>query len=135
MTRFLLLYLVLAAAAAMAAATAVAEANPAAATLSAQAVRRDPFARPHAVRAAAQAAAAAAAAPAPLPEPSLQLRAIMFNSQRSLVNINGRILASGESLDESMGNYRIAAIHERSVVLRRDGAQRVLSLEPEGTPK
>jgi len=135
MMRFLMLYLVIAAAAAMAAATAVAEPDPVAGTPAVQAMRRDPFARPHAVRAAAQAAAAAAAAPAPAPEPALQLRAIMFNSRRSLVNINGRILASGESLDESMGNYRVAAIHERSVVLRRDGAQRVLSLEPEGTQK
>ncbi|MCD2519144.1 hypothetical protein LQ564_22845 [Massilia sp. G4R7] len=132
MTRFLLLYLVLAAAAAMAAAAAVAGADPVPVAANAEPIRRDPFARPHAVRAAAQAAAAAAAAPAPAPEPVLQLRAIMFNAQRSLVNINGRILAGGDVLDEAMGNYRIAAIHERSVVLRRDGVQRILSLEPEG---
>jgi len=135
MTRFLMLYLVLAAAAAMAAVAAVAGTDVATAAAPTEQPRRDPFARPHAVRAAAQAAAAASAAPAPAPEPVLQLRAIMFNSQRSLVNINGRILAGGDLLDESLGNYRIAAIHERSVVLRRDGVQRILSLEPESKPQ
>lgn len=87
---------------------------------------RDPFARPFAARVLLDAAPAAAE-----PEPALQLRAIIFNLRRPLVNINGQILTVGESI----GDYRVARIEERSVVLSKGSMQRVLALEPESIQK
>lgn len=90
-------------------------------------VRRDPFARP----------AGAAAAPAPPendgagmpPPPPAQprLRAVMYEPGKSLVNINGRILAVGDRFDD----YRIVAITAASATLTRRGVRRVIALDEE----
>lgn len=85
------------------------------AALAGPATQRDPFARP---------APPAAASPAPdVPKP--QLRAIMFEPGHSLADINGQILAVGDWL----GDYRVATIGERSVILSRRGADTVLALD------
>jgi hypothetical protein len=91
-------------------------------------VRRDPFARPAAAvltPAADSAAASATAAPAAPP----RLRAVLFEPGKSLVNIDGRILAVGDSFDD----YRIAAIGERSATLIRRGIRSVIVLDEESS--
>jgi hypothetical protein len=86
-------------------------------------VRRDPFARP--VVPVATPAADAEAAPAPPAPP--RLRAVLFEPGKSLVNINGRILAVGDSFDD----YRIIAIGEGSATLIRRGIRSVIVLDEE----
>jgi hypothetical protein len=94
------------------------------ASASAQApIQRDPFARPAAAVAAAAAASASsdpAVAPAPPAPP--RLRAVMYEPGKSLVNIDGRILAVGDSFDD----YRVTAIGERSATLTRRAVRSVI---------
>lgn len=87
-------------------------------------VRRDPFARPAAAVTSATAEAVVAAPPAPP-----RLRAIMYEPGKSLVNINGRILAVGDSFDD----YRIAAIDARGATLTRRGVRSVIVLDEESS--
>jgi hypothetical protein len=91
-------------------------------------IQRDPFARPAAAIAAAASASSdpvvAAAPPAPP-----RLRAIMYEPGKSLVNIDGRILAVGDSFDD----YRVTAIGERSATLTRRAVRSVLVLDPESS--
>ena len=86
-------------------------------------VRRDPFARPG----GAVLAPAADSMPAPVAPP--RLRAVMFEPDKSLVNIDGRILAVGDSFDD----YRVAAIGERSATLLRRGIRSVIVLDEESS--
>lgn len=90
---------------------------------------RDPFARPAAAPtrpAAALPETAGDAAPALAPSPwQPQLRAIMFDQGRSLVNISGAVLAAGESVH----GYRVVRIEERSVVVSHGGATLTLTLD------
>ena len=93
---------------------------------------RDPFARPRAAPPLEAAAKAGAeGAPEAPAEPALQLRAVMYETGHSLANINGRILAIGESI----GDYRLTRIQERSVTLSKGGVQRTLVLDQESTTK
>ena len=85
--------------------------------------RRDPFARPAAALAAPPAAEAGEAAPAP------RLRAVMFEPGKSLANIDGRIVAVGDSF----GSYRVAAIGERSATLIRRGVRSVIVIDEESS--
>jgi hypothetical protein len=91
-------------------------------------VRRDPFARPAAAVAAAIAAESdPIAVPAPPAPP--RLRAVMYEPGKSLVNIDGRILAVGDSFDD----YRITAIGARSATLTRRAVRSVLVLDQESS--
>lgn len=80
--------------------------------------RRDPFARPAPPPAKVEAPA----------EPAPQLRAIVFAPGHSLADIDGHILAEGESI----GAYLLVRIDERSVTLARGGTRSVLALDREG---
>lgn len=86
-------------------------------------VLRDPFARP-----ATAAALAAAQAPVEAPLPP-RLRAVMYEPGKSLVNINGRILAVGDSVDD----YRVTAIGANSATLTRRGVRTVIVLDEESS--
>lgn len=86
---------------------------------------RDPFVQP-APRSApppppTAEAAAVAAASAWKPE----LRAIMYDQARSLVNVSGSVLAIGESVR----GYRLVKVNERSVVMDKGGAAIKLTLD------
>ena len=70
---------------------------------------------------AAEVAKAIDAAPPWKPE----LRAIVYDQARSLVNISGAVLALGESVH----GYRLARIDERSVTLVKGGASIKLTLD------
>lgn len=87
-------------------------------------VQRDPFARP--IFAVASKAAASEAMVPPVPP---QLRAIMYEPGKSLVNIDGRILAVGDTF----ADYSLTAIGERSATLTRRGARLVLVLDQESS--
>ena len=96
-------------------------------------VRRDPFARPAGALAAPAAGALGELGPAladpPAPPAPPRLRAIMYEPGKSLVNINGRILALGDSYD----GYRIDAIDARSATLTRRGQRSVIVLDEESS--
>jgi len=97
-------------------------------------IQRDPFARRAAAVAAAASALASASASsdpavAPAPPAPPRLRAVMYEPGKSLVNIDGRILAVGDSF----GDYRVTAIGERSATLTRRGARSVLVLDKESS--
>jgi len=87
-------------------------------------VRRDPFARPAVALTVTAAPEADVAPPAPP-----RLRAIMYEPGKSLVNINGRILAVGDSFDD----YRIVAIDARGATLTRRGMRSVIVLDEESS--
>jgi hypothetical protein len=91
-------------------------------------IRRDPFARPASALMPSPAQAEEAAAPAAPPAPP-RLRAIMYEPGKSLVNINGRILAVGERYDD----YRIDAIGPRNATLTRRGVRSVIVLDEESS--
>jgi len=91
-------------------------------------IRRDPFARPASALLPSPAQAEEEAAPAAPPAPP-RLRAIMYEPGKSLVNINGRILATGERYDD----YRIDAIGPRSATLTRRGVRSVIVLDEESS--
>ena len=55
----------------------------------------------------------------------LELRGTMLAGPNSLVNIGGWILGIGQEVE----GYRIVAIHEREVVVEKNGEQRTLSLD------
>lgn len=95
-------------------------------------VQRDPFARPAAALLAATAAAASNASdadPAPPDAAPPRLRAIMFEPGKSLVNIDGRILALGERYED----YLVSAITARSATLTRRGVRSVIVLDQESS--
>jgi hypothetical protein len=91
-------------------------------------IRRDPFVRPASALMPSPAAAVEEAAPVSPPAPP-RLRAIMYEPGKSLVNINGRILAAGERYDD----YRIDAIGPRSATLTRRGVRSVIVLDEESS--
>jgi hypothetical protein len=86
---------------------------------------RDPFVRPS-VPSVAQAASPALTVRA-APELRLELRAVIYDRRRSLVNISGTILALGETV----AGYRVEHVAERSVVLAREGTRITLELDGE----
>lgn len=95
-------------------------------------VQRDPFARPAGALLAAASNAAANAAgtdPAPPDAAPPRLRAIMFEPGKSLVNIDGRILALGERYQD----YLVSAITARSATLTRRGVRSVIVLDQESS--
>lgn len=88
---------------------------------------RDPFAR----RAAASSAVAdpaegdgAVREQAREPE----LRAIIYDRSKSLVNIDGRVLALGDSID----GFKLVQVAERSVMLAKAGKRITLTLTKDG---
>lgn len=85
--------------------------------------RRDPFARPPASIPAAPAPALAEAAPPPPPAP-LHLRALILNGARSLANIDGDVVATGERARD----YQVLRIDARGVLVARAGTQELLSM-------
>jgi hypothetical protein len=62
--------------------------------------------------------------PEPEPEPLFRLRAVLAARGGSLANIDGEILGVGEKIE----GYRLVAIREHQVVLRRRGKRIVLSV-------
>lgn len=96
-------------------------------------VQRDPFARPAGALLAAAASNAAGNAagtePAPPDAAPPRLRAIMFEPGKSLVNIDGRILALGERYQD----YLVSAITARSATLTRRGVRSVIVLDKESS--
>ncbi len=58
---------------------------------------------------------------------ALELRGTMLAGSESLVNISGLILGVGQEVD----GYRIVSIHERQVVVEKNGEQRTLSVDNE----
>lgn len=87
-------------------------------------VQRDPFRRP-VLPVASKAEPSEPTAPRAAP----QLRAVLYEPGKSLVNIDGRILAVGDRFDD----YSLAAIGERSATLTRRGARLVLVLDQESS--
>ena len=87
-------------------------------------VQRDPFARP-----VLPVVSKTAAADVPAPRAAPQLRAVMYEPGKSLVNIDGRILAVGDTF----ADYSLTAIGERSATLTRRGARLVLVLDQESS--
>ena len=92
-------------------------------------IRRDPFALPASALAKPPAATGDADAAPPAPPAPPRLRAIMYEPGKSLVNINGRILAVGDSYD----GYRIEAIDARSATLTRRAVRSVIVLDEESS--
>lgn len=98
--------------------------------------KRDPFQLPSilaGLSAAGQTAQPDASLPASgeqiiRPAP-LRLRAVIYDGKRSLVNINGRVLAIGESLDEG---FQLVRVGERDAVLLKDGKEHRLYVEGAG---
>lgn len=80
---------------------------------------RDPFVQPP--RSAPAPAEAVADAPPWRP----QLRAVMYDQPRSLVNVSGTVL----SLGESVRGYRLVKVNERSVVMVKGGVSIKLTLD------
>ena len=85
---------------------------------------RDPFVRPAPPPPPVTAESAAPEAVQPPP----RLRAVMYAPSRSLVNINGQILAVGEWF----GDYQLTKIQQRSVTLVRRGVKSELGLDEAG---
>jgi hypothetical protein len=85
---------------------------------------RDPFAR------AGSPPAAAAGQEAPVvPEREPELRAIVYDKGQSLVNIDGRVLALGDSVR----GFKLVQVEERGVTLARDGRRIKLTLDKDGS--
>ncbi len=59
-----------------------------------------------------------------------ELRAVMFDKERSLVDVGGKILALGETV----AGYRLIHIEERSATLSKDGHSTILKLDKEKLP-
>ncbi len=59
-----------------------------------------------------------------------ELRAVMFDGARSLVDIGGRIMALGDR----QAGYQLIRVAERSAVLRKDGSELTLTLDKEKLP-
>jgi hypothetical protein len=87
----------------------------------AAALRRDPFMRPAPPSSSAGGAAA---------EWKPELRAILFDRERPLVNIDGRILGVGESVH----GYVLLTVEERAAVLGGNGRQMRLELDRTPSP-
>jgi hypothetical protein len=87
-------------------------------------LHRNPFA--HALPGVSQPAAGTAnpSAAAAIP---LELRGTMLAGSDSLANIGGLILGIGQEVE----GYRIVSIHERWVVIEKNGEQRTLSVDHE----
>jgi hypothetical protein len=90
---------------------------------------RDPFERPaapvQASRVAAAVAADVATAADAAPPWKPELRAILYDQARSLVNISGIVLAIGESVH----GYRLARVDERGATLVKGGTSIRLTLD------
>jgi hypothetical protein len=90
---------------------------------------RDPFERPaapvQATRVAAAVAADVATAADAAPPWKPELRAILYDQARSLVNISGIVLAIGESVH----GYRLARVDERGATLVKGGTSIRLTLD------
>jgi hypothetical protein len=82
-------------------------------------LQRDPFKRPTPV---ANTTANAAGVPQ---EWRPELRAVIFDRRHPLVNIDGRILGIGESIQ----GYRLLRVDEREAVLGKDGKHLTLELD------
>lgn len=91
----------------------------------AQARLRDPFQAPPA--AAVVPAPDAQLQTAPAPEWKPDLRAVVYDGKKSLVNIGGHILGLGESI----AGFRVVTVEERSAVLVKDGVRLKLMLDKE----
>ena len=99
------------------------------ASAQAQARLRDPFERPTPVLAPKNAVVVDSAAASENPWKP-ELRAVMFDGARSLVDIGGRIMALGDR----QAGYQLIRVAERSVVLRKDGSELTLTLDKEKLP-
>lgn len=86
---------------------------------------RDPFARPAAVPVVRAPATGADSTVPAAPPWQPQLRAVVLDGARSLVNLSGVILAPGDSTH----GYRLVSVDARSVVLLRDGKKTTIKLE------
>ncbi|MEC5217189.1 hypothetical protein RCH09_002146 [Actimicrobium sp. GrIS 1.19] len=83
---------------------------------------RDPFERP------AQAPLTRSAVPGSAETDwKPDLRAVMLDRDQSLVNIGGKILAVGESVN----GYTLVTVRERSAILIKDGIRITLMLDKE----
>ena len=85
---------------------------------------RDPFERPPA---APVPVAPEVPLAAPEAAPKLELRAVVFDGQKSLINVGGRILGMGETI----AGYTVVKVEERGAVLAKDGARLKLMLDKE----
>jgi hypothetical protein len=94
------------------------------AAASAGILHRNPFAHPlpESSQPVPDTAGSAPASSAPL-----ELRGTMLAGRDSLANIGGRIVGIGQEVD----GYRIVSIHERRIVVEKNGDQRTLSLDNE----
>ena len=86
---------------------------------------RDPFAHGRAATAGVPTTIGASA-----DEWKPELRAIMFDHTRSLVNLGGKVLALGEAA----GGYRLIGASERAATFLKDGQQITLKLDKEKSP-
>ena len=91
-------------------------------------LHRNPFA--HALPEISQ-PAAGTANPSTAAGTSLELRGTMMAGSDSLANIGGLILGIGQEVE----GYRIVSIHERWVVIEKNGEQRTLSVDREDVQK
>lgn len=90
-------------------------------------LQRNPFVAPKALEPPVAAVAPrryAEPEPEPEPEPQFGLRAVLSAGSDSLANIDGSILGVGQTID----GYRLVAIREHQVVLKRRGKRIVLDL-------
>jgi hypothetical protein len=88
-------------------------------------LQRNPFAAPKVLeQPVTLVAPRRVAEPEPEPEPLFRLRAVLAARGGSLANIDGEILGVGEKIE----GYRLVAIREHQVVLRRRGKRIVLSV-------
>jgi len=92
----------------------------AASTLATPRVLRDPFLRPFPAG-----ATAAAAAPAPAPQTPPRLRALILGGARSLANIDGNVVATGERV----AGYTVRRIDARGVLLAHAGDEILLTMQ------
>jgi len=81
-------------------------------------VLRDPFVRPFPAGAPATAADAAPQAP-------LRLRALILGGARSLANIDGNVVATGERV----AGHTVLRIDARGVLLAHAGGERLLTMQ------
>ena len=84
---------------------------------------RDPFARRAATPVAAEGAPDAGGVASEAPRDP-ELRAIIYDRAKSLVNIDGRVLALGDSVN----GFKLVQVDERSVTLARAGKRITLTL-------
>ena len=101
-----------------------------AAGAAAQPLRHDPFARPRLGPAPASGAAPGAAAPAEADPWRPVLRAVMQAGRDSVVNVDGRLVAIGETID----GYRLVKVEDARAVFSKDGRRTTLTMHDAGLP-